>query len=539
MRKQHGDLIYFIEGEGFVPELDISKKVPSFVTRRDDKSKSEPEFKFSRMLERNSDDPKYEGLVKLGKAMTKEPDAGDDPSLPPAGFTFLGQFIAHDMSFDLTKGFKPTWMTEKDISTGRSPSLDLDNLYDKGPRSNPRLYEKDGVHLKIGSTSSQIIDGDILPSYKNDLPREESELDNPRKATIADPRNDDNLGIAQIHVAFLKFHNSVVDVLAEQGLSGKALFEAARREVVLHYQSIVINDYLPAVIDNDVWKGMLNDNLNDPKFFKHEKKSKPTMPIEFSFAAFRFGHSMLRDTYEWNRIFRSPMPGEMRGDLGAAKLHNLFELTGLNGRMESASVTSLPSGWIIDWTRFFDFSGYSDIEHNPQFNRSRKICSTLAKSLATLHEVKEFLKDISEDYRSLAAMDMLRGANLGLPTGQEVAKLIPDKKHLTEDQIMQGPHADILKSYGFDKNTPLFYYILKEAEIFHDGRHLGPVGTHIVANTFVELIWASSPSIFREKDWHPQFVQREGGKFCMADLLVFVKKRNPAQDELNPLGKKN
>jgi len=517
----HGDLKDFISGEGFVnpPGLTeapaaTSPAVTGPVGTPAPSPKPGPVFKFGQMFKPG---PDLQGLIKLGRAMTRGPEPEDNPDLP-AGYTYLIQFIAHDLSFAQINGVPAGGMVLADIPQGRSPSLDLDCLYGKRLEDAPLYKDKDG-RLQLGPTTPTSKD-QAQAVYENDLRRDDANKENPRKALIADPRNDDNLVVAQTHVAFTKFHNAVTDLLAGQGLSGSKLFEATRKKVIQHYQWIVLKDFLPRIIDETV----LDDAIKGLKFFTPGTEKTPFMPIEFSFAAFRLGHSMVGASYEWNRIFHSPKRNEYKD---AAKLHQLFDLTGANGTMDGIYPT-LPTRWIIDWTRFYDFPGMGRAA-----NRAKKIGTRLT---AALDDVFSIVTDIPKEYRSLPVLDLIRGAKLGLPTGQEVAHAMNASWRLPPGDIAQGPHAGILKDHGFDQRTPLWYYVLREAE-FYDVKRLGPVGGRIVAETFIGILRASDYSILDEKDWRPD-LGHTPGTFAMADLLLFVREHSSQKnvDELNPLG---
>lgn len=300
MSRQHGQTAYYVEGEGFVGEDRVGVRSLSLTALRAENvaasaAEAERAFRFSRLFPQlPALRPDQAALIALGKAMDETPSVGDHPDLP-AGFTYLGQFLDHDLTFDQTAGLPDTVLGPDEIEQGRSPSLDLDSLYGRGPDLETKpIYAADKVHLRVGQTSiaggSDEPEGRVLP---NDLPRG----DNPARlveATIGDPRNDENLAVAQTHLAFIKFHNAVVDRLAATGLTGRALFDAARKTVMQHYQSIVLHDFLPRVIEPNV----LNDVVtNGRKFYKIEAGKEPTMPLEFSVAAYRLGHSMIRDNY--------------------------------------------------------------------------------------------------------------------------------------------------------------------------------------------------------------------------------------------------
>lgn len=495
--------------------------------------RAERAFRYGRMFKKSSFRPDSQALNELGIAMHIADVAAGEPATLRAGYTYLGQFITHDITFDRTANLADGELASAQIRQGRTPSLELDSLYGMGPlsESSRHLYESDRIKFKIGTTTPTQL-GNAPDPLPNDLPRDNSGSLRPQKAMIADPRNDRNLALAQTHLAFLKFHNAVVDCLAEpeqsgkkKGLLGRELFEEARKKVIQHYQWIILNDYLRQVVDEEV----LNDVLaNGADGFKSLSKNERFLPVEFAFAAFRFGHCMVRDQYDWNRVFESPK----KGTLDAARLHQLFTFGGANGTMQGAP--TLPTNWVIDWMRFYDFSKFKGLANNPKSNLARKIGPFLSPGLKG---VPGFPADVPIESRSVAVLDLHMGAILDLPTGQEVANFLGKKSKVTllsSDQIAEGPHKNILDKSGLHEHTPLWYYILKEAEVFQKGVRLGPIGSRIVAETIVGLIQASEFSILEAKDengepWKPDLGQIEKTKFGMADLLAFV-------NDLNPLG---
>ncbi|HYP26424.1 MAG TPA: heme peroxidase family protein [Blastocatellia bacterium] len=530
MQKSHGFTDYFIDGEGFVSaSLETGEVSPETSSENEATGANlhhadhQPKLRFGRMFDNldphKADDDK---LVTLGQAMLNGPDLGDHTGLP-AGYTYLAQFIAHDVSFDENNNIPAADVAADGLIQLRTPSLDLDSLYGEGPYSDAdrRLYDEyDSAKLKIGKTTAAS-PGSIDREYWNDLRREEG---SPR-AIIKDHRNDDNLALAQTHVAFIKFHNKVVDLLRDKNLSGRELFEEAQKKVVEHYQWIILDDLLPKIVDVEILQRAIANRAN-PEHFRPAEKGVPFMPVEFSLAAFRLGHSMVRDTYDWNRVFQSPDQLETH----AATLADIVRLTGFRGNL--AGSLKLPSSWIIDWTRFYDFTGHNGIANNPNFNWSKKIDTTLVRALK---DFEIFFRHINEErFRSLAVIDLIRGRRLKLPSGQEVARALKVPP-MSAIQLTQYPHGDVVSKTGFDKETPLWYYILKEAQVYRRGERLGPVGSYILAETFVQLIRASRISILKDENftkdgyftWRPDLGQIEPDRFAMADLLVFAQVVNP------------
>jgi hypothetical protein len=218
--------------------------------------------KFGRMFDLPALEPSDEALMALGQAMfegTEDP-AGDNDAVP-AGFTYLGQFVDHDITFD------PTSLQERLIDplalhNFRTPALDLDSLYGGGPAVQPYLFRRapeDPDLFEIGVTVPGKSIGDPAmrdkPPFRNDLPRASSGL-----AIIGDPRNDENLIVGQLHLAFLKLHNEVVarikaGTIERQAPVSKSVFDEARDLVIWHYQWIVLHDFL--VQDQATFSGIV------------------------------------------------------------------------------------------------------------------------------------------------------------------------------------------------------------------------------------------------------------------------------------------
>jgi hypothetical protein len=515
MTKRHGELDYFVVGEGVYQDQQV--KTTRSVAAQPAAAVAGAEgpnrmFRFSRMFPNLAPfRPAPCALTELGQAMSEtasalDPATLDHPTLP-AGFTYLGQFVDHDITFDQTDGLPSGELSIEEIRQGRSPSLDLDSLYGRGPAHETlEIYEPDGIHLRVGSTTPDGFN-DVAAVLPNDLPRTAD-----KQAQIGDRRNDENLAVAQTHLAMIKFHNFVADHLPTPGRTPQAHFVATRRLVVQAFQSIILHDFLPRLVDQRILTDVLT---NGRRWFQFDPYEEPTMPIEFSVAAYRLGHSMIRPTYEWNRFFSTDGPRD------PATLELLFRFTALSGDFFGSA--TLPSNWIIDWTRFFDIADPAGVVDPARSNKTRRIDPVLTDPLANLPETA------GQTPPQLAVRNLLRGRLLGLPSGQAVAAEIQEQM-LTPDEVANGPHSQILRENGFDRETPLWYYILKEAEVCSGGLHLGPVGSRILAETFVGLIEGSQHSILRSPNW--QFAVNglePKTQVSMADLLVMV-------NDLNPLG---
>ncbi len=296
---------------------------------------------------------------KLALAMT---EGGGGFGLLPAGFTYFGQFVDHDLTFDKTTVSFGTNVSAADLIQGRSPALDLDSLYGTGP-ANPgsAKFYKDDRHLKMGKTEAV---GGIAAKQGFDLPRDD-EGGHPGQAQRREPRRRPD------PPRLRRFHNRVVDTALPSATPANQRFVRAREIVVKHFQWMIRHDYLPRILEPSVVDDVFT---NGRKIFEKDAvpTDVPTMPIEFSVAAFRLGHSMIRRDYAWNKEF----PDE------EGTLDLLFAFSGTSGFLGGGS--RLPSNWIADWRRLYDLTetGRNDLRAPPgQFNRARRIDTLLADPL--------------------------------------------------------------------------------------------------------------------------------------------------------------
>jgi hypothetical protein len=484
--------------------------------------------------------PDSKGLIALGQKMGG-PEKSEVVESIPAGYVYFGQFVDHDLSFDDKSDQMPmgATMAEEEYAR-RSPALDLDSLYGFDPEQVKQtpvgkfIYEPDGIRLRLDKTVSES-SGLILSrgpkakaEYGNDLPRG-FDPQRRQKAAIVDPRNDENLVVAQTHVSFIKFHNAVVKWLEAKGETDN-LFEKARTIVVQHYQWIILTDYLPKIIDEHILEDVL---VNGCKHLIFEAGEDAFMPIEFSVGAYRLGHAMVNELYNWNDIFQSPEDGD---SWQAHLFRDLFTFTG-SAIAPMLGQNNILSSWIIDWTRFYKFD-FPDVKSTSPINFARKIGPSVVRPLMGLPQMPN---ETANYLTRLPVRSLLRGRLLGLPAGQCIARRI-NEAILTEDEIADGDHKEVLELFGLHKLTPLWYYVLKEAELRADGKHLGPVGSRILAETFVGLMKPSRfsilPAVEPGKPIVPIALKEEANadRFTMPDMLYFIHQQFPEENFINPLG---
>ena len=388
-------------------------------------------------------------------------DAGTDAA-PAAVWPFFGQFVAHDITADRSPLAHRA--DPEQIRNFRSPKANLEGVYGVGPVGSPYLYAKDDP-AKL-----------LLDPGGHDVPRNHEGT-----ALLGDPRNDSHLFMSQLQVAFIGLHNRLVDRLRAAGTPEPEVFEAARREATWHYQHVILREFLPAVIGGELAAELLAGGARH-----YRADGDPYIPLEFADAAYRYGHSQIRARYQIN-------PG-----LGPCPVFP--DLIGFKPVAPELAV---------EWSLQIDVPGRAPAQ------RSKRIDGRLPASLIALPtQISGERQD--SDYASLANRDLQRGQAVGLPSGEAVARAM-GAEPLAAEQVR-------LSEHGWDAETPLWLYVLKEAEALHDGNRLGPVGGRIVGEVLVGIVDADAES-FRAADpgWIPTLPSHRAGGFGLADILVPVE----------------
>jgi hypothetical protein len=452
-------------------------------------------------------------LAALADKMTAAADPADPKDGPdneesgiPAAYTYLGQFIDHDLTFDpassLQKQNDPDALVDF-----RTPRFDLDSVYGRGPDDQPYLYE-DGRNFILGHA----LTGAAANPRARDLARSQpSAPTNPRRAIIGDPRNDENVIISQLQGLLLRFHNKLAK--DNPGWS----FARVQREVRFHYQWVVLNDFLPTIVSKDVLQQVYPHPGSGvpvkPHLEFYHPRNQNFMPLEFSVAAYRFGHSMVRPGYRLS---------ETIGPLAIFATDPTKALTGFR---------EFPSVWAIDWNLFADLAP-RDPENTTRTQLAYKIDTALVNPLGNLPP------SVAANPSILALRNLQRGWRLRLPTGQDVARAMGLKPLADKDILIgkfTGDPADIIGSIdtidpAFKQNCPLWTYVLAET-VETDvtlkttkgpkkikTRKLGPVGGRIVAETFVGLLLGDSSSFLAQDPlWRPSL--GVNGVFGLRELI--------------------
>jgi hypothetical protein len=415
-----------------------------------------------------------------------------------AGATFMGQFMDHDMTFDLSSRLGvPT--DPASSANSRTPAFDLDSVYGAGPAGDPQFYRR--LDKSGHATQFKIESGGQF----EDLPR------NPdRSAIISDPRNDENIIIGGLHAAFLKFHNNAVDrVRSEHPREAyDEVFRRARQLTTWHYQWMVVHEFLPKFIGQT----LVDDIIRHGRRFYRPPVAQ--IPVEFQGAAYRFGHSIVRPSYRAN----------LAGDHGQP----FFALT-FDGTQEGKSDPDDLRGGaraprrFVGWQTFFDFGAIPrprDPAGSPLSGDTRPNKLIDTRISTPLFDLPLGAIAAGTPPTSLPQRNLLRQVTWQLPSGQSIADYmgvpILSKRDLKD---LHDYHL------GLDESTPLWFYILKEAEVMADGLHLGPVGGRIVGEVIIGLIQLDHESYAWAPRWRPTLPTTTGrvtGDFRMIDFLTFA-----------------
>jgi Animal haem peroxidase len=436
------------------------------------------------------------------------PNNPDNPNMT-AGVTFFGQFLDHDITLDPRSPLlEPS--NPKKTTNFRTAAFDLDSMYGNGPEASPELYDVSSGDIKL---RVEPIPGSEKVSRNGairfDLPRDPN-----NNAILGDSRNDEHVILAQLHMAFLRFHNAVVDHLrkdpASATQSAEQIFKLAQRQVRWHYQWIILHEFLPLTIGQARVADILNKG---PRFYRVDegadgrraRRSKdPLIPIEFSVAAYRFGHSQIRPSYRLNFgptvTPAAPFFAFLFDDAQDPNDPDPIDLRG--GKRAPRR--------FVDWQTFFNFG-------DGNFRPNKQIDGKLSSVVMLLPGSRGPAPGLPTDgVQSLPSRNLMRHVNSGIPSGQAIARRM-GVPALTPAQL------DMLKPYDMEKSTPLWYYILKEAEVMEKGLRLGPVGGRIVGEVFIGLLKADESSyLAAQPRWKPVLPATRRGDFRITDLLTFA-----------------
>jgi hypothetical protein len=433
----------------------------------------------------------------------------DDSSTLPAEYTYLGQFIDHNLDFDETA--QPTAdVNPWSVTNFESFRFDLNNLFGGGPTLDPQLYARDHRHLLVSGTPGN---GGVYDLARDALTG---------RAILVEPRDDETQILSQVTAAFAAFYNDFVD----RGDS----YARARRLTEHYYQEIVLTDVLPVYVGQSTVDRYLRPGrsgsarLDTPNF-----PNASFTPVEFSVGAYRFGHSLVRENYHVNDIF--PDGADIDDNVPIFDLQH-FQVGDLSGggwlpgsngagttRCTSTSlcVEANPAGHQIQW-KYFVPALDADPD-DPGINYARRTQPTISAALfnlpaETIPGCAATADPVCNGSGGLISRDFARGNWDGLASGQDIARALGCP-------VIAAASINPTREAVFDSGTPLLYYVIAEAQKAH--RVLGCVGRRIVAQTFLRVLWDTPNSIlhthFRPD---PRLIKLapETPEFSFGDLLV-------------------
>ena len=526
-------------------------------------------------------------LDGLAEAMIEaDGESATQNSKNPPILTYFGQFVDHDITAGTDREVSVSRIADNDIrplerstvvasiANLRDGSMRLDSLYGDPDAATAFERKLQGLMRFPGDRSKMWIaqaadPGIALPTevpFPTDgaadllrlgrlmtgnspaiMPAELDALEGPlreafvnadgspriQRAIIGDGRNDENLLVAQLHLAFLRFHNRVVDSCRDEAvLSGgpDAVFAWARQQVTFTYQWLTLNRYLTEVCDRAVVEDVLDRGspLYSAFLRRVGQPSDPArlpVPLEFSVAAFRFGHTMVRAAYDFNRFFGRAADGS-QPFIPRAPFDLLFAFTGGGNppmpRTDGVadSFDKLPAHWIIEWDRFARRAPAEMPDRS-----ARKIDTCLATPLDDLVNEQGLPPEI---FKRLARRNLRRGFLLNLPTGQDCVARVNDAlglsiAPLSVAELRSGKTGDHISDALCEK-TPLWFYVLKEAETRGSGESLGPLGSYLVADTIAGLVINDPESYWNHQGsngdrWSPS----DGAQPAGRDVDSFVE----------------
>ncbi|RVT82241.1 hypothetical protein DXV76_17350 [Rhodobacteraceae bacterium CCMM004] len=501
-------------------------------------------------------------LDRIGTAMAQSPplpDAEDSTDLPVA-MSFFAQIVGHDIAALAVRS--PAAVEIDTASVDPAPRADLcaalGNLC-RGTLSADSVYGRSDGRGDVATRLSQWLrvgadcaalrlgtadGGNDRPGAGLDLPRLgdcRAALDGvatddlptdlrallyaphggllPARALIADARNDEHLGLAQMHLGLLRFHNA----LAAGAGSAETRFQTARIRLRWHLQWLTVNRLLPGICDPATLGAVRSEGAPLYRRFLAETPAGAPgtlpLPLEFVAAAWRFGHTLVRPAYDWNpRFGTEPAVDGAPGPRAALPL--LFAFTG-NGRPPMFGMSDrLPVSWVPDMARLLDLGAGHPLR------RTRRFDTRLGAALAAAPHLRP---GQSGALRAVAQRNLRRGLALNLPSGQDcVAGLAADGidvPPLSRAALERGPVGSALAAEGLSERTPLWVYVLKEAEEVAGGAHLGPLGSRLVAETLIGLVVCDPASYWHANGsdhgrWHPRDGRPRDG--AVADDLAGV-----------------
>ena len=525
-----------------------------------------------------------------------------DPAQQPAGYTFFGQFIDHDVTRTQTAlsalnelnrraqgdaavraklaaaGITPDQLKQA-IANAATPTsalsvnsgkLDLDSVYGIADFAAltgitaPWFEQSNGAytgrfaqrHIRAPASLAAAIDGFDYQRTPEGT------------AEVPDPRNSENKLISQIQNLFGLAHNDCMDhafgtVSAPRQQQIGAAFDACHKKVLWTYETIVATDFLPRfsaeAVLNRVAPGALHayqrgtsptsqlPRWDGVRTFLYSCKpglgedAAIHIPHEFTVAAFRLGHTLVRDSY----VLHDPVV-DANGNLLTGQPRPIFASANDPETIGLVGDNPVQPGDVIDWSRFYDVYGVDQKDESAQPGRpvdtliSDKLFSLPIAAIPPGPDANG--KDTSTE-RNLPRRNLMRASeptalitgSVGLATGEEMEayaqQRIPGLHDSTKE--VRKVLADRLQSAGFDPNllarrTPLWLFILAEAESTQASQRLGELGSHIIDEFLLGSLHCDQASVLYAatsdlQGWGPTETIAQNGRYSMPELIGYLQ----------------
>jgi hypothetical protein len=517
----------------------------------------------------------------------------------PAGYTFLGQFIDHDVTRMATAlaalgtlnqmaqtnpsvqaaltaaGVTPAVLRQA-VADAASPGsalsvnsgkLDLDSVYGVPDFAALSAITAPWFEQQNGAYTGRFAMREVLAPSLNGAAGVINGFDFVRTpaggAEVPDPRNSEHKMISQLQNLFELAHNDCVDralagiSAASQAQIGSA-FDACHRRVLWTYETIVATDFLPRISAETVLQRVAPGSLHAYSRGAAATSMLPTpagihtflyrcrpgigaaasipIPHEFAVTAFRLGHSLVRDDYVLHEIVHDAagnvLTGQPRPIFAAANQPEAVGLVGDN---------PLLPGDVIDWSFFFDFGGPTAQPVRPL---DTLISDTLfALPVAALPPGPDANGRDTSTERNLPRRNLLRASeptsvltgSVGLATGEEAERYAQQRIAGLRDATAEVKSllARRLKAAGFPpfafaNRTPLWLFILAEAEATQKSHRLGELGSHLVDEFLLgslrcdmgSVLYASAADL---QGWEPTAAIASNRRYSMPELIAYLQ----------------
>ena len=458
-------------------------------------------------------------MRKLSARISRETGRRNDANTPaeenpnlPSGYTYLLQFIAHDM-VNTSISLAATEGRRFGFQNARQQPLTLDTIYGGGPDVTPQAYEfsricaqsrgfmprtrlragrvRDRSGKTAGMPFADIGRAAPIDVMDDGIPGGGSAACCLRtEALTADARNEDQALVAQVTLLFHRLHNFVLEQLdlalpPMTAPDAYRNFICARYIVTLFYRKIIVKDVLYRLLDPSVYRYYFLPGIDKTRLVS-DKDAWGRIPVEFSHGAFRCGHAMIRNSYRVN--------SDEALDSGRAMQFS---------SRRSPAFTPLSEDWVVKWEQFFEINGK---------NRPRNYSRRLRPNFSSLARSEFFFAplipnaDGNGDAAGLPNRDLVsavfariwsvpkiidalrtRSAELAnfLPAYDEHIPALTNWLKATADPGGMTEQFEPEDIVAIANDPPLPFFVLYEADVKHDGQRLGPLGSIIIAETMV------------------------------------------------------